>query len=136
MGNVVLWDAVRPHLLTSLLPYSVCVNRKLCSDMSGARRHPDGPDTDLLVSLHKLLQAGQRSDATAPHGRELQLRLPRLPPLHGALLLAGLGGRLLEGERQAVPVAQAGGGEDGRGRGEAACEGFLGVGGRAAAAGL
>lgn len=82
MGYVVLWDAVRAHLLTSLLPYSVCVNRKLCSDMSGARRHPDGPDTDLLVSLHKLLQAGQRSDATAPHGRELQLRLPRLPPLH------------------------------------------------------
>lgn len=35
-----------------------------------------------------------------------------------------------------MAVAQAGGGEDGRGRGEAACIGLLRVGGRAAAAGL
>lgn len=42
--------------------------------MSSDCRHPDGPDIDLLVSLHKLLQAG--------HGRELQLRLLCLPPLH------------------------------------------------------
>lgn len=36
--------------------------------MSGDCGHPDGPDTDLLVSLHKLLQAG--------HGVERQLCLP------------------------------------------------------------
>lgn len=97
--------------------------------MSGDRCHPDGPDADLLVSLHKLLQAGQRADAPARHGGELQLRLPRLPPLHRALLLAGLGWGLLEGERQVVAVAQASGGKDGRGRGEAACVGLLRVGG-------
>lgn len=76
-GNVVLWDAGRPHLLTntSLLPHSVCVvvNRKLCksekySDMSSYCCGPDGPHADLLVSLHNLLQAG--------YGWELQLRLP------------------------------------------------------------
>lgn len=38
------------------------------SDMSGDRCHPDGPHTDVLVSLHELLQAG--------NGGELQLRLP------------------------------------------------------------
>lgn len=103
--------------------------------MSGDCCHPDGPDTDLLVSLHKLLQAGQRPDAAPSHGGEVQLRLPRLPPLHRALLLAGLGGMLLEGERQAVSVAQASRG-DGRGRGEAARVGLLRVRGRAAAAGL
>lgn len=61
--------------------------------------HPDGPNTDLLVSLHKLLQAGQRSDAAPRHGGKLQLRLPRLSPLDGALLLTGLGGGMLEVER-------------------------------------
>lgn len=99
------------------------------SDMSGDGCHPDGPDTYLLVSLHKLLQAGQRSDASSWHVGELQLRLPRLTPLHRALLLTGLDGRLLEGERQGMAIAQAGGGEDGRGRGEAACVGLLRVGG-------
>lgn len=144
MGNVVLWDAVKPHLPTKKVCYHiVCVwfNSELCkkceySDMSGDGGHPDGPDTDLLVSLHKLLQAGQRTDVLSRRGWELQLRLPRFPPLHRALLLAELGGRVLEGERQVVSVAQAGEGEDGGGRGEAACVGLLRVGGRAAAAGL
>lgn len=105
--------------------------------MSGDGGHPDGPNTDLLVSLHKLLQAGQRRDAPPRHGRELQLRLPRLPPFRGALLLAGLSGELLEGERQAsMAIAQAGGREDGGGRGEAARVRLLRVGGRAATAGL
>lgn len=81
--------------------------------MSGDSCHPDGPDTDLAVSLHKMLQAGQRTDASPRHGGELQLCLSRLSPLHGALLLTGLGGEVLNGERQAVAVAQAGGGEDG-----------------------
>lgn len=95
--------------------------------MSGDSCHPDGPDADLLVSLDKLLQAGQGGDAPSRHGGELQLRLPRLPPLHRALLLTGLGGRRLEGERQLVAVAQAGRGEDGGGRGEAARVGLLRV---------
>lgn len=97
--------------------------------MSGDSCHPDGPNTDLLVSLHKMLQAGQRGDTPPWHGGELQLRLARLSPLHRALLQAGLGGGLLEGERRAVAVAQAAGGVDGRGRGEAARVGLLGVGG-------
>lgn len=104
--------------------------------MSGDRCHPDGPDAHLLVSLHELLQAGQRANAPRWHVRELQLRLPRLPPLHRALLRAGLGGRLAEGEGEAVAVAQAARGEDGRGRGEAAREGLLRMVGGAAAAGL
>lgn len=91
--------------------------------------HPDGPDTNLFVSLHKLLQAGQRTNTSSWHVGELKLCLPRLPSLHGALLLTGLGRRLLKGEIQAVAVAQASGGEDGRGRGEAACEGLFRMGG-------
>ena len=106
------------------------------SDMSGDCCHPDGPDTHLLVSLHELLQAGQRTHAPPTQGRELQLHLPRLPPLHRALLLPGLGVRLLEGERQAVSIAQVCGGAVGGGGGEAARVGLLRVGGRAAAAGL
>lgn len=96
--------------------------------MSGDRGHPDGPDTDLLVSLHQLLQAG--------HGVERQLRLPRLPPLHRALLLTGLADGVLHGERQAVAIDQASGGVDESGSGEAARGGVLRMGGRAAAAGL
>ena len=89
--------------------------------MSGDCRHLDGPHTDLLVSLHELLQAG--------HGGELQLRLPRLPPLYRALLLTGLGG-----ERQAVAVAPAGRGVGGNRRRQTAHVGLLRVGGQAAAA--
>lgn len=93
--------------------------------MSGERRHANGPHADVLVSLHELLQAG--------NGGELQLGLPRPPPLLRALLLARLGANLLHGQWQAVAVAQADGavlelgGEAGRG--------LLRVGG-AAAAGL
>lgn len=135
---MVLWDAVSPHLLTSLLPYGVCmvVIRKLRKgrsvsilDMSSDGCHPDGPNTNLFVSLHKLLQAGQRTNTSSGHVGEMQLCLPRLPSLHGALLLTGLGGRLLKGEIQTVTIAQASRGEDGRGRGEVACEGLLRVGG-------
>lgn len=97
--------------------------------MSGDRCHPDGPDAHLLVSLHKLLQAGQSADAAARHVGELQLSLSRFPPLRRALLLAGLDGRLAEGEGEAVAVAHAGGGEYGGGRGEAARVGLLRVGG-------
>lgn len=68
--------------------------------------------------------------------RELQISLSRLPSLYGALFLTGLGRRLLQRETQAVAITQAGGGEDGRGRGEAACEGLLRVSRGAAAAGL
>ncbi len=75
--------------------------------MSSDGCHPDGPDADLCVSLHKVPQAGQRGDALPRHGGELQLRLPRLPPLHRTLLLTGLGGKLLQGEGQAVAIAQA-----------------------------
>lgn len=142
MGNVVLWEVIRPPLLTRVCYcYSVCgceqkaVFKVKCesSDMSGDCCHPDGPDAHLLVSLHKLLQAGQGADAAAWHVGELQLRLSRLPPLHRALLLTGLGGRVAEGEGEAVAVAHAGGGEYGGGRGEAARVGLLGVGGGAAA---
>ena len=97
--------------------------------MSSDSCHPNGPDSDLLVSLHKLLQAGQRTDAPPRHVREPQLRLPQLPPLHGAFFLTGPGVGMLEGETQAVAVAQASGREDGRRRGEAACVGLLRVGG-------
>lgn len=97
--------------------------------MSSDGCHPDGPNTNVFVSLHKLLQAGQRTNTSSRHVGKLQLCLPRLPPLHGALLLTGLRGRLLEGEIQAVAVAQDSGWEDGRGRGEAACEGLFRVSG-------
>lgn len=92
------------------------------SDMSSDCCHSDGPHTDVLVSLHELLQAG--------NGRELQLRLSRLPALHRALFLARLGADLLYGQRQAVAVAQAGrGGEDGSRGWEVACGGLLRMGG-------
>lgn len=106
------------------------------SDMSGDGCHPDGPNTHLLVSLHKLLQAGQRTNAPHWHVRELQLGLARLPPLRWALLLTGLSNRLAEGERKAVAVAHAISGEDGRRRGEPAGVRLLRMGGRAAAASL
>lgn len=104
--------------------------------MSGDGCHSNGPDTHLLVSLHKLLQAGQRTDAPPWHVGELQLRLSRPPPLHRALLLTGLGGRLAERERKAVAIAHASSGEDGGGGREAASVRLLRMGGRAAAAGL
>lgn len=93
--------------------------------MSGERRHADGPHTDVLVSLHEMLQAG--------NGGELKLGLPRPPPLLRAFLLPRLGADLLHGQRQAVAVAQADGAGPEQGRG--AGGGLLGVGG-AAAAGL
>ena len=104
--------------------------------MSGDGGHPNGPDTHLLVSLHQLLQTGERADAPLWHVRELQLCLPRLAALDCALLLTGLGGRLAEGKRKTVTIAQPSGGEDGRGRGEAVRVGLLRMGGRATAAGL
>lgn len=126
MGNVVLWDAVRPHFLTNVVCYCIVymvMERKLCkrehadmcecSDVSSDSCHSNGPNIDLLVSFNKMLQTGQRANAARWHRRELQLRLPRLPPLQRALLLTGLGGRLAEREIQAVAVAQANRGEDG-----------------------
>lgn len=128
MGNVVLWDAVRPHLCLR----KTATMKRL--NVRGDGGHPDGPHAHLLVSLHQLLQAGQGPHTAPRHRRERQLRLPRLPPLHRALLLTGLVEGGLEGED--VAVAEARGREAGGGRGEAAGEGLLRVGGRAAAARL
>lgn len=95
------------------------MNRRWCegevSDVSGDSCHPDGPgpNTELLVSLQELLQAGQRAQALPRLRRELQLRRTRLPPLHRLLLLPGLSEGLTEGERKAEAIAQASGGEDG-----------------------
>lgn len=90
-------------------------------DMSGDGCHPNGPNTYFLVSLHELLQTGQRADAPPWLVRELQLRLSRFPTLHRALLLTGLSRELTEGERKAMAIAHTSRGEDGRGEGEATC---------------
>lgn len=79
----------------------VSVRKTMYSEMSGDCRHLNGPNTDLLVSLDKLLQAG--------HSRERQLCLSGFPPLQPTLLLAGHGGELLRTESQPVAIIQAGG---------------------------
>lgn len=89
--------------------------------MSGDGCHPNGPNAYLLVSLHELLQTGQRADASPWLVRELQLSLSRFPTLRRALLLTGLSRELTEGNRKAMAIAHASGGEDGRREGEATC---------------
>lgn len=106
----------------------VSVRKTMYSEMSGDCRHLNGPNTDLLVSLDQLLQAG--------HSRERQLCLSGLPPLQQALLLAGHGGELLCTESQPVAITQTGGRVRGSLWGEAAHVGLLRVDGGAAAAGL
>lgn len=125
-----------PSQKSATIQCEYCCEQKLVSrgsvsisDMSSDGCHPDGPDTNVFVSLHKVLQAGQGTNASSRHVGELQLCLPRLPSLHGALLLTRLGGRLLQSEIQAVAVAQAVRWEDGRGRGEVAREGLFRVSG-------
>lgn len=141
VGNVVLWGVLGLSLPTFQVCYHrVCTSVRVCvcvcvsvrktmySEMSSDGRHLNGPNTDLLVSLDQLLQAG--------HSRERQLCLSVLPPLQRTLLLAGHGGELLRTESQPVAVARAGGHVRGSLWGEAAHVGLLRVDGGAAAAGL
>lgn len=87
--------------------------------MSGDSRHPKGPNTDPLVPLHEMLQAGHRPDALSWYGAELQLHLLQFPPLQRALLLAGFSGGLMLWEKNVTVIAQASGGQNRGGRGEA-----------------